>query len=40
MAAVVGAGRLPAARIVHRDGPVTIFCDPEAAGALGSHGAP
>jgi 6-phosphogluconolactonase len=34
LASVVEAGRLPAARIVRRDGPVTIFCDAAAASAL------
>jgi 6-phosphogluconolactonase len=34
LAAVVEAGHLPAARIVRRDGPVTIFCDRDAASAL------
>jgi 6-phosphogluconolactonase len=39
LTAVVDAGHLPAARIVRRDaGPVTIFCDGEAASALsGKH---
>jgi 6-phosphogluconolactonase len=34
LAAVVEVGHLPAARIVRRDGPVTIFCDRDAASAL------
>ena len=34
MAAVVEGGRLPAARILRRGGPVTIFCDRDAATAL------
>ncbi|HVT09781.1 MAG TPA: 6-phosphogluconolactonase [Polyangia bacterium] len=34
MAAVVDGGRLPAARILRRGGPVTIFCDRDAASAL------
>jgi len=34
MAAVVDAGHLPAARIVRRVAPVTIFCDAPAASAL------
>ncbi len=34
LAAVVDAGHLPAARIVRRSGPVTIFCDEAAASAL------
>jgi 6-phosphogluconolactonase len=34
LAAVVEAGHLPAARIVRRAGPVTIFCDEAAASAL------
>ena len=36
LAAVVEGNRLPAARIVHRAGPVTIFCDREAASAVHS----
>jgi 6-phosphogluconolactonase len=36
LAAVVDGNRLPAARIVHRGDPVTIFCDREAASALQS----
>ena len=35
LASVVEAGHLPAARIVSRGGPVTIFCDQAAASALG-----
>ena len=34
LASVVEAGHLPAARIARRDGPVTIFCDADAASAL------
>ncbi len=34
LGAVVDGNRLPAARIAHRAGPVTIFCDREAASAL------
>ncbi|HVV16119.1 MAG TPA: 6-phosphogluconolactonase [Polyangia bacterium] len=34
LAAVVDGGRLPAARILRRGAPVTIFCDREAASAL------
>lgn len=34
MAAVVEGGRLPAARVMRRGGPVTIFCDREAASGL------
>ncbi len=34
LAAVVDGARLPAARIVRRGGPVTIFCDRDAARAL------
>jgi 6-phosphogluconolactonase len=34
VAAVVDGGRLPAARILRRGGPVTMFCDREAASAL------
>ncbi len=34
LAAVVDAGHLPAARIARRAGPVTIFCDEDAASAL------
>jgi 6-phosphogluconolactonase len=34
LATVVEAGHLPAARIVRRDGPVTIFCDEDAASGL------
>lgn len=34
LASVVEAGHLPAARIVRRAGPVTIFCDEAAASAL------
>jgi len=34
LASVVEAGQLPAARIVRRAGPVTIFCDEAAASAL------
>ena len=34
LATVVEAGHLPAARIVRRAGPVTIFCDREAASTL------
>ncbi|HEY6477427.1 MAG TPA: 6-phosphogluconolactonase [Polyangia bacterium] len=34
LSAVVEAGHLPAARIVRRAGPVTIFCDEAAASAL------
>jgi len=34
LGAVVLGNRLPAARIVHRAGPVTIFCDREAARSL------
>ncbi|HXJ20463.1 MAG TPA: 6-phosphogluconolactonase [Polyangia bacterium] len=37
LAAVVDGNRLPAARIVHRAGPVTIFCDREAASGLQPH---
>lgn len=41
LAAVVGDGgsRLPAARIMHSAGPVTVFCDQAAAGDLGPAGA-
>jgi 6-phosphogluconolactonase/glucosamine-6-phosphate isomerase/deaminase len=34
LATVVESGHLPAARIVRRAGPVTIFCDRDAASAL------
>ena len=34
LATVVESGHLPAARIVRREGPVTIFCDRDAASAL------
>jgi 6-phosphogluconolactonase len=34
LAAVVDGGRLPAARILRRGGPVTVFCDRAAASAL------
>jgi 6-phosphogluconolactonase len=40
LAAVVDGNRLPAARIVHRAGPVTIFCDREAASGLQPHTQP
>jgi len=36
LASVVEAGHLPAARIVRRAGPVTIFCDEAAASGLGA----
>lgn len=34
MSAVVDGGRLPAARVLRRNGPVTVFCDREAASSL------
>ncbi len=34
MAAVVDGGRLPAARVLRRGGPVTIFCDRDAASSV------
>jgi 6-phosphogluconolactonase len=37
LASVVVAGHLPAARIVRRAGPVTIFCDEAAASALAAR---
>ena len=40
LAAVVGGANLPATRIMRRPGPVTVFCDQAAAGALRGAGTP